>query len=438
VKNIFAATLMVILLVVSASALPDQVVATIEMSATGGAITQVATNVATVEGDGAVLSESISMTAIGSGAVAQDAQNIGIVEAGSDNSAVDQSVILAAQGSSVDQNMVTGNANIIAGEGDDASVEQSVTMTAVATDGPVNQVSFNTAGWTGDDVSISQTAELAGQATGGVVNQVGAHAAGVTGDDANIYQNTTANALATGDISQTFANAAIGDGVRPVYVQVIIAAANSTGSGSVQVGTNEANTGLFQFGVRANQSVIFAAMADGAAVQAGTNVVFAGDNASLGQEIAMSADAVDITQLGVNTASAGNNFGMNQAIAFDTISDEGTVTQGGTNLFTDLMTTGNTNSSLGQLISGASRGGDATTQVFTNVALLDHPAAGSLSYTVTQANIANATGLTAVTQVPVNQVDWESSADGMLAQMLHNRAQATTVLQTPVNILNPV
>jgi len=133
----------------------------------------------------------------------------------------------------------------------------------------------------------------------------------------------------------------------------------------------------------------------------------------------------------------GTTFTVNQAIAFDTISDEGLVTQVGLNQFTDLMTAGNTNSRLGQLISGASSGGDITTQDFLNSAILDHPAAGSLTYTVTQANIANATAGTLVNQFQLNQVDWETTADGGLGQLINSRPQAPTVIQGQLNLLNP-
>jgi len=441
VKYVFITALIVMLLFASVSAAPDVVVSDIQMSATGGAIIQIASNNAAVAGDDAVMSESISMTAVGTGVVVQDAENVGAVTNG-DGAIVDQSVTMSAEGSTVIQNPDGGNVNTLVGNGDGASVDQETTMEASATNGPVVQQATNNAAWVGNDVSMDQTQNLAGEATGGPVVQTGINAATVFGDNAQIYENISAAAVATGDIAQVFNNAGFGTGAGARYTQVIMGGANSTGGSILQFGGNDANLGLTQNRVRSNQSVIFTGIADQNILQIGGNTVNAGNNAVIGQEVQIGAEGDTIVQIGGNLGTAGNNFVANQAVIENATSSAGSTTfQFAGNLFIDTGAGSETDSALGQLISGGSRGGANAVQIFANLGTLNRlPFGGNeeYHYDVTQINIGDARASNGVLQIQPNIVLWETAATGGWAPMVNGNAVAPNVLQLHPNILIPV
>ena len=94
--------LAMILMVGVVSALPGEVTATIVSTATGGDIYQEAYNYAEVGGEGAVLTETITMTAEGTGIVDQEASNEGYADGAL--AVVTQDIAMAATGTDVWQN----------------------------------------------------------------------------------------------------------------------------------------------------------------------------------------------------------------------------------------------------------------------------------------------------------------------------------------------
>jgi len=94
--------LAMILMVGVVSALPSEVTATIVSTATGGDIYQEAYNYAEVGGEGAVLTETITMTAEGTGTVEQEATNEGFADGAL--AVVTQDIAMAATGADVWQN----------------------------------------------------------------------------------------------------------------------------------------------------------------------------------------------------------------------------------------------------------------------------------------------------------------------------------------------
>jgi len=476
VKYIVATVLMVMLLIASASALPDAVTAEIVSTAEGTNVVQVGANVAFAGGDDAQVSESVDQTAVASGLAVQVGANAVILSDG-EGQYVEQSLNQEAEAGTA---TVQAGGNVVVGtiltpwggNNNGLTVNQDTNQVANATDGPAVQIAGNVLVAGGNGISATQTQTMQARSASWVIPntgisvgtiQAGLNGAVIVGNNANINQTATASTYSEGSVLQLFANIGEATGTGTDYTQVIQGYANTSYDpdnndfpiGVIQVGINDAGVGNAligtgpQNGVTANQSVIYTGeAADSDVAQVGANAFIAQDNAVLGQEVDLGAEGENALQAGINFGAARNDFTANQFIA-ENVTSTGAVTfQLAGNLFADTATFyapnvagDETNSSLAQGISGGSYGAGTAIQVFGNIAYLNRwPAGGNedYQYTVSQSNIADAEADTGVLQIQPNLALWETSATGGWGAAINGHANAPTVIQIQPNILIPV
>ncbi|HNW79842.1 MAG TPA: hypothetical protein PLM60_08855 [Methanoregulaceae archaeon] len=484
--------LALVLLVGASSALPNQVTQTIVATATGGDVDQGAENyVYEAGGEGTIVTQTIDMTAEGTGWVEQDANNDAYYVDG-DGAVVTQSMSMEASGEDVFQNWYWGYGNYAdiyglgttatqniwqvadaenyagqyawnGAEQDSGLITQGIGQAAVA-GGDIDQYAYNDVYSYGDNSAVVQDVSMDANA-GGYAYQDGYNYADMYAfDTIMVDQSATLNAVAgdwveqyfynenwyagtntwsaqdiimsgTGDdVDQYLYNYFSSDGAVSESTQVLEAAANSEGY-AYQDAYNEALT----FGDDVlGQSIYLNAVAADYATQYGWNDAYVyGNNLNLGQLSWISGDADYVYQDAYNYAEFMDSVTVAQDIAFTAISDDVGVDQYGYNEATNYplyFTGGESTNSIGQSISAAATGGDISYQDLWNYADTYWNWDPS-TYTVTQNNVATLSANDEAYQWMYNWVDWWYSNTGPVAMNINGDASADYVDQYHENWL---
>jgi len=476
--------LALVLLVGAASALPSEVSQTIVTTASGGDIYQEAYNSGAVEGEGALLTQSTTMTAEGTGIVEQEADNYGTSIG--DAAVVTQDISMDATGENVGQNLFDfGNWAYVFGIGttttqtftqvadaedyvfqyasnyadpDGGSIAtQSVSQAAVA-GGDIDQVGYNVAWFWGDGAVSVQSVSMDANA-GGYAYQYGYNDADM-GDYNTIMvdQSATLNAVAGDYVYQDFYNDNSEAGSNSVSDQAITMSGTAGTwtaqylynyfetwdpvSEATQVLTAGANAAdgiayqdaynwMYTFGDdNLGQSIFLNAVATEDVTQYGYNEANTYGNLNLGQEVWLGGDGAYVYQEADNWADLGYANTVAQYIALSAVSDDEGVDQFADNFAWNIWWNGDpaVPSSIAQGITGAATGGVFSQQYFLNYADLSWNGVPS-SYTVTQDNVATVAADDLVNQGLVNQIDWWTPNTGAVAQNINGDASATSVWQ---------
>jgi hypothetical protein len=483
--------LALVLLVGAASALPSEVSQTIVTTASGGDIYQEAYNSGDVEGEGALLTQSTTMTADGTGIVEQEADNYGYADGAA--AVVTQSISQDATGETVLQNYWEyGNYAYVFGIG--TTTTQTMTQVGVADDylyqyalnyadpdggslatqsisqmatagGDVDQYGFNEAWFYGDGAVAIQSVSMDANA-GGYAYQLGYNDADMGDyDTIMVDQSATLNAVAGDYVYQYFYNDNSEAGSNTVSDQAI------TMSGTAGTWTEQILYNGFETWDPVSEATQVltagATAADGSAYQDAYNWMYTFGDDNLGQSIFLNAVATeDVTQLGYNDANTYGNLNLGQEvwlggdgayvyqeadnwadlayantvaqyIALSAVSDDAGVDQIADNFVWNVYWNGDpaVPSSIAQGITGAATGGVFSQQYFYNYADLSWDGEPS-SYTVTQDNVANIVADDLVNQGLYNWIDWWAPNTGAVAQNINGDASATSVWQYHENWMN--
>jgi len=487
--------LALVLLVGAASALPNEVTATIVTTATGGDVYQEAYNYVDDSGvEGAVVTETIEMVADASGEVTQDADNVAYV--GGNGAVVTQSISMDATGENIWQNYWYGYGNYANVYGDEGTTTtqtftqaadaedyvyqyaenyvdpyaysmstQSIAQAAVA-GGDVDQEAYNDAFFYGDGSAAIQSVSMDANAEG-YADQWGYNYADMYGDDGwmstMVDQSATLNAIAGDWVYQYFYNDipyATGGSVNDQAItmsgtagtdvyqylynyidlwnavsednQVLSAAAFAADGDVYQDAYNEIDYGT-DVGITwgneiASQSISLGGVASDEVYQYGWNWADLDDNAVLGQLVSIGGDGSYVDQEAYNDAYFGYSATIAQALEFSAISDDEGVDQYGYNYATNPWDDGGATSAIGQSISAAATGGDISYQEFYNTAALDWNWAPG-TYNVVQSNVATLAATDEAYQGMYNWVYWWDPNTGSVAMDILGDASADYVYQ---------
>jgi len=543
-RYLIITALVLVLLAGTAAALPSEVVQSIEATATGGDLYQGASNyVYEAGGEAAVVTQTIALSAEGTGEVDQAALNeAGDVdfEAGEggiygDGAVVTQSTTMTATGTDIWQNygylsdesywlpgnfaIVIGNNAVVSqslnmdatgenvwqnwgeyfGEGNyfwpsniaevygegttttqtidqTASAEeyvwqmgwnladpdagslatQSISQAAVA-GGDIEQQAANDAYFYGDGAVAIQSVLMDAMA-GGFAYQGGDNYADMGNyETIMVDQSATLNAVAGDWVNQYFSNMNYEAGSTTVSTQAVTAYATGTDidqnlynqfetDDPVSEGTQLITAGAYATDGDADQyaynwmytygddilgqSIVLNAVATDEVWQYGDNFGDLDDNLDLGQEVWLSGDGAYVYQNADNQAYFGDFADIAQYIALSAISDGEGVYQYADNYAENEYAYLESTNNLGQEITGAAMGGDASYQYFFNFAeLTENDWAYPGMYNVTQVNVASLAADDYADQYQSNLIDWWYPNTGSIAMDMMGDASADELYQ---------
>jgi len=483
--------LALVLLVGAASALPNEVTATIVTTATGGDVYQEAYNYVDDSGvEGAVVTETIELVADATGEVTQDADNVAYV--GGNGAVVTQSISMDATGENIWQNWWYGYGNYANVYGDEGTTTtqtftqaadaedyvyqyaenwldpyaysmstQSISQAAVA-GGDVDQEAYNGVNFYGDGSVAEQSVSMEADA-GGYAYQYGYNDADMHGDygysTTGVYQSAIMSALAGDYVYQDFYNyddyatgASVNDqsvimsgtAGTDVYqylgnyielydavsedTQVLSAAGFASDGNVYQDAYNEIYWGLGDD--LASQTITLSGVATADVYQLGYNWADLDNNANLGQLASIAGEGSYVEQYGYNDAYFGETATIAQALAFSAISDDEGVDQYGGNYAENYYAYGGDSTNwIGQSISAAAIGGDESYQDLANYANTYWGLMAPSTYTIAQSNVATLSANDVAVQYMYNWIDWWYDNTGSTAMAIDGDASADLVYQ---------
>lgn len=538
-RYVIITALVLLLLAGTAAALPSEVVQSIEATATGGDLYQEGSNyIYEAGGEGAVVTQTIALSADATGEVAQAALNeAGDVdfEAGEggiygDGAVVTQSTTMTATGTDIWQNYgyiydesywLPGNFAIVYGNG--AVVTQSLNMDATGENVWQNFGEYfeegsyfwpsNIAEVYGEGTTTTQTIDqtasaeeyvwqmgwnLADPDAGSLATQSISQAAVAGGDieqqaanDAYFYgdgavaiqsvlmdamaggfayqggdnyadmgnyesilvdQSATLNAVAGDWVNQYFDNMNYDAGSNTVSTQAVTAYATGTdidqnlynhfetddpvseGTQVITAGASATDGDAYQYAYNwmytygndiLGQSIILNAVATDTVWQYGDNYGDLYDNLDLGQEVWLSGDGAYVYQNADNQAYFGDFADIAQYVALSAISDDEGVYQYADNYAENEYAYAESTNNIGQEITGAAMGGDASYQNFFNYAeLTENYWYDPGIYNVTQVNVATLAADDYAGQYQSNWIDWWYPNTGSIAMDMMGDASA--------------
>mgnify|MGYP006883553884 FL=1 len=543
-RYVIITALVLLLLAGTAAALPSEVVQSIEATATGGDLYQEGSNyIYEAGGEGAVVTQTIALSADATGEVAQAALNeAGDVdfEAGEggiygDGAVVTQSTTMTATGTDIWQNYgyiydesywLPGNFAIVYGNG--AVVTQSLNMDATGENVWQNFGEYfeegsyfwpsNIAEVYGEGTTTTQTIDqtasaeeyvwqmgwnLADPDAGSLATQSISQAAVAGGDieqqaanDAYFYgdgavaiqsvlmdamaggfayqggdnyadmgnyesilvdQSATLNAVAGDWVNQYFDNMNYDAGSNTVSTQAVTAYATGTdidqnlynhfetddpvseGTQVITAGASATDGDAYQYAYNwmytygndiLGQSIILNAVATDTVWQYGDNYGDLYDNLDLGQEVWLSGDGAYVYQNADNQAYFGDFADIAQYVALSAISDDEGVYQYADNYAENEYAYAESTNNIGQEITGAAMGGDASYQNFFNYAeLTENYWYDPGMYNVTQVNVATLAADDYAGQYQSNWIDWWYPNTGSIAMDMMGDASADELYQ---------
>ncbi len=543
-RYVIITALVLLLLAGTAAALPSEVVQSIEATATGGDLYQEGSNyIYEAGGEGAVVTQTIALSADATGEVAQAALNeAGDVdfEAGEggiygDGAVVTQSTTMTATGTDIWQNYgyiydesywLPGNFAIVYGNG--AVVTQSLNMDATGENVWQNFGEYfeegsyfwpsNIAEVYGEGTTTTQTIDqtasaeeyvwqmgwnLADPDAGSLATQSISQAAVAGGDieqqaanDAYFYgdgavaiqsvlmdamaggfayqggdnyadmgnyesilvdQSATLNAVAGDWVNQYFDNMNYDAGSNTVSTQAVTAYATGTdidqnlynhfetddpvseGTQVITAGASATDGDAYQYAYNwmytygndiLGQSIILNAVATDTVWQYGDNYGDLYDNLDLGQEVWLSGDGAYVYQNADNQAYFGDFADIAQYVALSAISDDEGVYQYADNYAENEYAYAESTNNIGQEITGAAMGGDASYQNFFNYAeLTENYWYDPGIYNVTQVNVATLAADDYAGQYQSNWIDWWYPNTGSIAMDMMGDASADELYQ---------
>ena len=488
--------LALVLLVGASSALPNEVTATIVTTATGGDVYQEAYNYVDDSGvENAIVTETIEMVAEATGEVTQDADNEAYV--GGNGAVVTQSISMDATGEDIYQNWYSyGNYAYVYGDEGTTTTQtftqvadaedyvyqyaqnwldpyaysmstQSIAQSAVA-GGDIEQYAFNDAYFYGDGSVAVQDVSMDADA-GGSVYQYGYNDADMYGDDGwtntMVDQSAVLNALAGDWVTQDFYNYdwyATGGSVNDQsvimsgtagtdvyqylgnYIELydavsedtqVLSAAGFASDGDVyQDAYNEIYWGLGDD--IASQTITLSGVASDDVTQYGWNWADLDNNANLGQLASIAGVGSYVEQVGWNEAYFGETATIAQALEFSAISDDEGVFQEGSNYAENYYAYGGDSTNwIGQSISAAAIGGDESYQGLVNYANTYWSLMAPSTYTIAQSNVATLSANDEADQGMYNWIDWWYDNTGSTAMAIDGDASADLVYQYHENWL---
>jgi hypothetical protein len=164
--------------------------------------------------------------------------------------------------------------------------------------------------------------------------------------------------------------------------------------------------------------------------QYGDNFGDLDDNLDLGQEVWLSGDGAYVYQNADNSAYFGDFADIAQYVALSAISDDEGVYQYADNYAENEYAYSESTNNVGQEITGAAMGGDASYQYFINYAdLTENYWYDPGMYNVTQVNVATLAADDYADQYQSNWIDWWYPNTGSIAMDMMGDASADELYQ---------